>query len=443
MYPPALVSRRFYGTVREGAHSWGTHFCEVQADPYAPRDMRVEIHWTAGQPAPDPRRLMASLPDRALTIEGPDVVVYASNPAFSSDRDGSRLRAVIDSIHERRTFGEAVPVRYKFGYRFPLTSLTSYAPLTTRHGEVGFLRGDANIGDGRVTVVPPPMIEVILDGVLIKVGSTLDFYTSVDVRYPMEHVVTESIVTFNLTPGPTSPQEEAKQLAETVLRFVSVVERDRIHWTREHFYAEGPDKEVLSTSKTLRWTSPPRNRARRREPCHHAKALRALVEAYDAAVPDTRANADLVCDQFEVAATAADVETSLVRWHSVVDFICKRAGFDDRSKYVGGRPTAAMRMVKVCDHLGVSIEGLVAPDTLEVVRDRLATGKHKKGKDDRFSFTRLRDDFVHEGFDSFDGLYGDVVEARASLRALAERLLAALLGAEISETHLGTVDDVT
>ena len=128
----------------------------------------------------------------------------------------------------------------------------------------------------------------------------------------------------------------------------------------------------------------------------------------------------------------------------MVDFFCKRAGFDDPSRYpkAKGYPSAGMRMVATCDHFGVTIDDLVEIDTLRAVRGRIRTGKKEKGVDDRFSFTRLRDDFVHEGFDTFEGRYDEVSVCRGALRAMAERILAAKLGADISGTHVGAASAV-
>ena len=314
MTTPSLSSRQFYGAGREGDRPLGKHFCVVHADPYSPREMRVEIHFSDEEETARTPRSEEPPADLTLVIEGPDVVIDASNVGATSDRDGLRVRADIDQIHERREHSNGKPSGYRFGYRFPLTSLTSDVPLTTRHGRAGFLRGAVNETDGAVSVEPPPMIEVDLDGTRVEIGSTLDFYSSADPRYPTEHVVSESVLGFELLPSVATPVEsEARRLAEAVLRLVSVVERDRIQWTRENYFAKGSDGRALFDSKLVRWAPPPRNRARQRQPRHHAAALRALVAAYDQADSELRAEVDWACDQFEIAATAGDIETSLVR----------------------------------------------------------------------------------------------------------------------------------
>ena len=47
------VARRFYGSLRSGEADLGQHFCELTADPYDSRAMRVTVHHSRWQPETD------------------------------------------------------------------------------------------------------------------------------------------------------------------------------------------------------------------------------------------------------------------------------------------------------------------------------------------------------------------------------------------------------
>ena len=146
--------------------------------------------------------------------------------------------------------------------------------------------------------------------------------------------------------------------------------------------------------------------------------LQQLVKAYDALPAERRLPVERARAEFEIVSAAATIETTLVRWHSAIDFYCKRAGFDKGS--------AKMRIVGTCDALGVRLDDVVGADALR---------QPERG---RFSFTDLRNQFVHDGFDVFDGRHEALFEAARVPRALAERMLLASLGLKEPVGHLGT-----
>jgi hypothetical protein len=58
----------------------------------------------------------------------------------------------------------------------------------------------------------------------------------------------------------------------------------------------------------------------------------------------------------------------------------------------------------------------------------------------KFTFTDLRNKYVHSGFDVFSGQYQYALKQRRIMRALTERLLLNRLGINYKDTHLGNVD---
>ena len=171
-------------------------------------------------------------------------------------------------------------------------------------------------------------------------------------------------------------------------------------------------------------TSPPRKRFSldpyRNE---HGEALRTLIQAYGTLDAETRATADKMCREFEIAATSGDLETSLVRWHSVVDFACKRS---EQDRGETRRLITKQRIIDTCDAMGVDLMQIVGSE---------AVAKPKKGE---FSFTSLRNQFVHDGFDVFESKGSELVEGVHTARALAERMLLAVLGLDAPLAYLGT-----
>lgn len=403
----------------------GPHFAELTADPYATRDMRIVVHlnpevWTFGLHTPH---------QRGLTILGPGLSVETKDAiSTSNDRISAPVACVDETLYENE---EVAPVQFSFGFRFPVVALMGDPHTVVRDAMVGFSLGTAKRQpDGRLEITPVSSISVMLDGVEIEVSSEFSFRSGGTARYPEETLIRESLLAFSIeTPAGQRepPHGKARRLADTVLQFVSVLERDRIRWTRQMTAARGTGGTPAGQWRRTRWSSPPRSGGPRRSVHNGVGALSQLVAAYDALDAPGRTVVDRVCGEFEIAATAGDVETSLVRWHSVMDFFCKRAGYDEHGQ------STAKRVLKTCDAAGVRLDDLI--DAAELARVR--NGEKRAA----FSFTTLRNAFVHDGFDVFDGRFADLCNAEEAARALAERLLLSLLnlGAEVGP--LGTVPE--
>ena len=406
----------------------GTHFCEVSVDPYAPRDMRAVVH--LGNAADDfplfaeQKHAIREEGGMPIVIEGPGFTAEGEHQSILPLMPGNTIPFGVREFVEAHTLSEEAPVNVRFGYRFPLTSVTWTARSSATYGDVGHLIGAVSRDGESVMVEPLPMLDLQIDGVAVQVGSTIESYPTKETRYPSVELVTESILAFDL-PRTDDVVERAREVARSVLQLLSVVERDRIRWSRENYVEESESDRQVAFSKTYRWCPAPKDRSSLYAGVNRA-VLVELVRAYGAADPDTRSEVDLACTEFEIAATAGDIETSLVRWHSVVDFFCKRAGNDHYRN-------AGRRIVATCDGLGVWLGDLCDPELTSRLRP---SGTKKKG--DAFPFTEMRNGFVHDGFGVFDGRWDELLEARRSLRAVAERMLLARLNANAGASHVGT-----
>ena len=431
------TTRRFYGSVRSGEADLGEHFCELTADPYNSREMRVTVHvstgsgWDVRNATGGRVNLYDALGDGAFEIVGLGVSVQTQDGGVSSrsGQDGSQFTARVQSVEEVRYWAEDVkPHTYDYGYRFPLTALTYRPGRTMSHGEIGFLRGDFEENGERVTVTPEPPTTVHLDGVEIEIGSCYNFHDGGPARYPEQTLVSESTLGFRWpeTALDDAPEEEARAIADAVLRLISVVERDRVRWTRENVAARSEAGDPSRQWRTTRWASPPVSKnSLAWERRSHLDALQRLVEAYDALPPTARRQVDRACTEFEIASTAATIETTLVRWHSVVDFYCARS---EVARGETRRLKTKRRIIETCDAMGVDLGPLVPAEAL---------ASKSKGA---FAFTDLRNQFVHDGFDVFDGRHDDLFEAVRTARAISERMLLATLGLDGPVGHVGTND---
>lgn len=419
-------ARSFYGSVRTAEDDLGEHFCELTANPYRPRDMRLVVH-LSGRSSVDPWRLVG---DESLAVEGPGVdIVTRSGIGIHMESNGSRITAGVESVVTTAYAweGDAASV-YHYGYSFPLTSVTQGKEMTLRDSRSGFIRsrGRTTEQDGRTAFEPVELLCVSLDGVDLQLGSGFDFGEGGETRYPEQTLTRVSILTFDLPPEPdgSAPHERAREVADASLRLLSVLERDRIRWVTEGWYSKTTAGDPLRQEKMVRWASPPRDRASLDAYRNaHGKALQELVAAYDGLREDARAVADKMCAEFEIAATSGDLETSLVRWHSVIDFGCKRA---EQARGESKRRKTKRRIIDTCAAMGVDLAQLVGAEALA------------SPNNGELSFTALRNQFVHDGFDVFERKGNELVDGVHDARALAERMLLAVLGLPAPLAYLGT-----
>ena len=430
MFEAATGIYRFYAHVSTDDVDVGRCFCDLTVNPYAPRDMSVVLHFDGTAPA--------VAWDGALTIamEGIEVVTdgFTSSSFAVFGHEARRVRSGVERVTWTDWFedGDSHLALMTVGFRFPVTALTSRSSgIAMQHDSAGLIRGEVEEVGEALHVTPPKLVALSLNGVEIKLGNVLNFYTSGRSRYPEEHVVQESllVVTIPASGGLNETLERARGVAEAALRLVSLVDRDRILWTRENATGRDGEGGYVVESKTVRWASPPSERGAGHYSGDRIGTLRQLVTAYERLDSDARAWVDRAVSEFGVANCSPTMEVSLIYWHSVLDFLRERLGY--KGSPIGHRVAA------LCDDRGISMEGTAPPETVAA----LQADKDSKRKDSslKFPFTALRNDVTHHGFDSLSGRHVEVLEARGQARALCERILLSYLGVDYNETILGTV----
>lgn len=423
------LSRSFYGALQIGGHDLGEHFCELTADAYKPRDMRLIVHLQGDESS---GRWRDDL-HQSVRVDGPGVEILTHDGiGVHTGSRGTRVTARVERVVTTSFwFSEDPAPAHTFGYSFPLTSVTQIHGFELQDGVAGLIwsRGRVEKGDDGYAFEPVKAIQASLDGFDIEVGSAFDFAEGGTTRYPEDTLTRVSTLSFTVQRETSSapPLDVARGVADAALRLLSVLERDRIQWVTEGWYATSADNEPLRQQKTVRWASPPRDRSRlQHTPRTHQDALQMLIRAYDGLGPSDRATADLMCRQFEIASTAGDIETALLRWHSVVDFACKRS---ETARNVEKQPSPMKRRItQTCSAMGVDLTGIVPEAEL---------ANPNKGA---FGFTELRNQFVHDGFDTFDGRGHELIDGLHTARAVAERMLLATLGLDAPLSYLGTTD---
>ena len=427
MTPLQSPTRNFYGKVQIDGRGLGEHFCELRADAYQPREMQLVIHLQGDEST----GLWRTGLSQSARVEGPGVeVLTREGMGLHIGSSGARVTARVERVVTTSYwFSDDSAPTYSFGYSFPLTAVTQIHGVRVLDAYAGLIRSQDGIKeeDGSHKFEPVKLIEVTLDGIDIEIGSAFDFAEGGTTRYPEETLTRVSTLSFTVQQDPSDapPLDLARGVADASLRLLSVLERDRIQWVTEGWYATGTKEEPLRQRKTVRWTSPPRDRSRLRPTSDtHEEALKTLIQAYDRLGSFERAAADLMCSQFEIASTSGDLETALLRWHSVIDFACKRS---ETARNVEKRPSPMKRRItQTCLAMGVDLGGTVPEAELE---------KPNKGT---FSFTDLRNQFVHDGFDVFEGRHHELIDGLHTARAVAERMLLATLGVDAPLSYLGT-----
>lgn len=419
------ATRSFYGAVRIADDDLGEHFCELTADPYRPREMKLVVHLQGDEAEAG----FGSGLGQFLRVDGPGVEVETQEGVgFHIGGQGARFTArVVQVVTTAYWFNDDPAPTHTFGYSFPLTSVTHTRGFRSHDATSGLIRSRGRVedGSGGQTFEPVEFIQATLDGVEVEIGSAFDFADGGTARYPEDTLTQVSTLSFTVHADPQAapPLDLARGVADAVLRLLSVLERDRIRWVTEGWYATSAEDKPLRQQKTVRWTSPPRDRSRLRPSMRNQdEAMQTLIQAYDRLDPAPRATADLMCSQFEIAATAGDLETALLRWHSVVDFTCKRF---ETQRNVEEKPKLKRSIIETCDAMGVDLAAVVPAAELKSVRGA-------------FGFTKLRNQFIHDGFDVFDDQPRELIDALHTARALAERMLLATLGVNAPLSYLGT-----
>ncbi|WP_263789929.1 hypothetical protein [Salinibacter sp.] len=420
-----------------GGTEVGECLAKVFRNPYRLNEMEVELF--------DPPELRQNeVPDRffqspesvdsELIYEGPQITRSLKLKTF--ELAGTNLSSFSKSVSVEKYrstefFGEIdEPERATVGYLFPLTTVVKSGLRPTKDARHGLYRGEFNRETGTADLAPNTFeIETPLGRAEI-----VELYDSRDVEkrsgYPVTAVVMHSGLHFKdldcTSKSLETILEHSRSVVERIMLLFSLIEQNRITWSREKVNFTSSDDEWIGRQTTRRWSSPPTDSyyaGYRAKGVTH-EAFEVINNAYWTLSSEEKKKIDEVLDNFTIAYTRKTIETGLLYWHSCLDQICQDLYGEDHRVF-------SKQIVATCDAAGIKVEDLLEEDVLDYWREDIS------GETQNFRFVNTRNTFVHDSLGANLEESQKVIEDRRVARALAERLLLAKIGVDPETVPLG------
>jgi hypothetical protein len=125
----------------------------------------------------------------------------------------------------------------------------------------------------------------------------------------------------------------------------------------------------------------------------------------------------------EISNCASTIETKLIHFHSCMDFF--------RKKYNKKCSNFSKDLIDLLDTNEIAIDDLVPKQQIDDIRN-------KKSRNSAFKFTQLRNGYLHDGFEVFEGDYKAVVKEVDIMRCICERFILKRMGINHEDTILGS-----
>lgn len=271
------------------------------------------------------------------------------------------------------------------------------------------------------------IIEVIHNDLTAKIFQALEQFdvTEDNIGFPAfgharygKAVVTSSMPTTTLD----DRDREARELVETILRVISVIERNRFEWHREKRLTETVDS-LFEERELHHFSAPHRDDSSRRLQIEaNRPVFRNLIPEITAKVlalgTNDRKNFDDIARCMILASIASTIEGSYIYWHSCLDLILKTVGYP--------APAFSPKFIAACEALNVQYDDLFPTPTKAEVNAK-----------QKFRFSEIRNEYIHEGLVMSD--FYEAFEQRTRMAAVSERMLLALIGIDYTTTPLGKV----
>lgn len=188
-----------------------------------------------------------------------------------------------------------------------------------------------------------------------------------------------------------------------IFHLISLIERNRINWTKRIISLKN-NNTLIRQKITYRWSSPPSDNYRPKieNKFLYRENILDIFSAFEKLDIAKQKQIIKILYYFQIAYCSPTIETKLIHWHSCLDVL--------RKEYSYGNNKFSHSIVEIFDKNKIKIDDLVDSEKL----DELRTYK-KKGC---FRFTELRNNYVHDGFDAFHGIYNEVINETSKLRAI-------------------------
>lgn len=318
--------------------------------------------------------------------------------------------------------------RIHFDFHFPLISMTHFFDSTVSDQKLGHFYGDYN-WEKKEYYFEKSELETDIHGKKVIISNCFNIDQEKKISlYHHTSLTKESYLKYevrNKIEDESQAVSESFDFAHDLFRIISLVEQNRINWKKANIsFFKGQDR--IKEQTTYRWASPPsdRYRADEQKSIIRQETFQKIVNQYAGLENERKKMLESILDNFEVANCSPTITTKLVHWHSCLDFLKKQL-----SKKT--KPFSQVFLAALEKEEGrIDITDIVTEDELEQIRYAGC----------KFRFTRYRNQYVHDGFFSFDEEYHNVHRENLKMRAIAERVFLHLLGIEHQGLSIGAYD---
>lgn len=322
---------------------------------------------------------------------------------------------------------------------FPLCVTTDYCHGFSQHEAGGLFRGKYNYDDQTFKVDHNPL-EICSGLGNLVISDRFEFpkqkLRNRDRYYPSRKFIRESLVKLNRNTDSESDVENSvkgfEHQVEKLLKIIGFAERNRYDWKHASYkYFDENNDLIRIEHKYKRMLEPIEDSIRvsvTQRPVHELVSM--VWDNVSSISTKRRNNFFWLLYNIGIANLAHTIEDSLVRWHSCLDFFRQKMG--NGGRYPSGR------ILTTVNEAGIDITDLIEPKIVESIENAI-TQDEDEGKT-KFEFTRMRDDFIHQGFDSLRNEYDQVMVQNRIMRALVERLVLSYIGIDYRDTYLGTTE---
>ncbi|RJQ57249.1 MAG: hypothetical protein C4517_17985 [Stygiobacter sp.] len=315
------------------------------------------------------------------------------------------------------------------GFYFPLTALTNTEDGQIKHSDYGLIRGDYNFETEEISLKKE---DYFVNTGLGKFKIT-DEYKFFDLPstelYYWVNVLKRSICSIRL-PFDSDKYERdilnVLEFVEYIFSLISLLERDRINWTSRYIRIHNHNDNIDKTIETFRWCSPvSKNYYKTRTDFEkRKKTFELMVHSFEALSAEERLIILELIKNIEIANCSKTIETKLIHLHSCLDFF--------RKKYNKKSSSFSKDLITLLDENQINVSDLILEDVLGSIRNSI---KNKS----TFKFTQLRNSYIHEGFDAFEGNYDSVMRENKIMLSKCERFILNRMGINYTDTVLGIV----
>ncbi len=429
MYDEFTKIEKNYGNVFINGRDIGRSYYEFTYNPYKTNEMKILL---VNPPFSIINYLNNDFTEVSVKISFPNGVqtIQLNYKLFSYtlSNKGNTISCPVEEVNIEHDMPCKKDESFVYlGFFFPLTAVTNNCFDQIKHSDYGLMRGNYDVETDKIDLRKENFVIKTILGEF-KISDTYEFFDlPSNELYELVTVLKQSImcikVPFDINNFETDIRNVLKYV-ENLFTLLSFLERDRINWTSSHIRILNHEENYDKYIETFRWC-PPVNENYYKAKNDFSKrkdTFTKIVHSFDLMeVGERNSLLDLI-KNMEIANCASTIETQMIHWHSCLDFF--------RKKYHKKSNSFSKDLIDLLDKNKICINDLIPEEILGDIRNKV---KNKS----TFSFTQLRNAYIHDGFDSFEGQYEKVMEGNNIMRCICERYILNCFGISFSDTVLG------